>query len=161
MTTISNVMTTGVRTLRPEDSAQLAAQAMSELNIGSVPICDGDRLVGMLTDRDLAVRGMAEGRDGQTPIGELMSGDVLCCHVDDAIDRVAMTMEEAQVRRIPVIDDDRRLVGIVALGDLAVRGDAEAAGQVLGDISMPSEPVRSHQSQASGPAGGGGTSPGR
>jgi CBS domain-containing protein len=151
-------MTRGVRSMRPGDNAQLAAQAMDELDVGVIPVCDGDRLVGMVTDRDITLRVVAQGRQpAQTPLRELMSPDVQTCREDDDLEEAAMRMEQAQIRRLPVIDDDGRLVGMLSLGDIATKGDPDQASDALSGISEPSEPDRSTLSAASGSAGGGQT----
>jgi CBS domain-containing protein len=156
MTRIADVMTRGVRTLSPGDSMVMAAQAMEELNVGVVPVCDADRLVGMVTDRDIVLRGVAQGRPVETTrLEEVMSQDPCWCFEDQSVDEVVEQMRDAQIRRIPVVDSDRHLVGIVSLGDLAVKSDMARAGEALESISEPPEPDRSGQSQASGAAGGG------
>jgi CBS domain-containing protein len=155
---VSDVMTRGVRSMRPDDNAQLAAQAMDELDVGVIPVCDGDRLVGMVTDRDITLRVVAQGRQPQqTQLHELMSPDVQTCREDDDLEEAAMLMEQAQIRRLPVIDDQGRLVGMLSLGDIATKGDPDQASDALSGISEPSEPDRSTLSSASGSAGGGQT----
>ena len=155
---VSDVMTRGVRSMRPDDNAQLAAQAMDELDVGVIPVCDGDRLVGMVTDRDITLRVVAQGRQPQqTQLRELMSADVQTCREDDDLEEAAMRMEQAQIRRLPVIDDGGRLVGMLSLGDIATKGDPDHASDALSGISEPSEPDRSTLSSASGSAGGGQT----
>jgi CBS domain-containing protein len=159
MTQVSQVMTRGVRTLSPRDSMQLAAQAMDELNIGAVPVCDGDRLVGIVTDRDITVRGVAHGRPAdRTPLSEVMTREVCWCYEDQPVEEVAEEMEEIQIRRLPVVDREKHLVGMVSLGDVAVKCEHEAAQDALTGISEPAEPDRSGTSAASGPAGGGSSS---
>lgn len=145
MTTVADLMTRDVRVVAPTDSLQFAAQCMDELNVGAVPVCDGDRLVGMVTDRDIAVRGVSIARAaGTTPVSEVMSAHVRCCTPDQDIDEVIAEMRDAQVRRLPVVDADQRLIGIVSLGDLASRAtDTREAGEALKDISTPSQPDRS------------------
>lgn len=158
MQTIADIMTRGIRTMAPEDTVTAAAQAMSELDVGAMPVCDGARLVGMVTDRDIVVRGVAEERVG-APLREVMSEGVLYCHEDDTVESALASMRSQQVRRLPVVDRERRLVGMVSLGDLATKAeeaDDEAADALRG-ISEPSEPNRSGQSAASGAAGGGQT----
>lgn len=156
MSQIADVMTRGVRTLSPIDSMQLAAQAMAEMNIGVVPVCDGVRLVGIVTDRDIVLRGVAQGLPAAgARIEQVMSRDVQWCFDDETVDEVGARMQQARVRRLPVVNREKRLVGIVALGDLAAKGEERCAGQVLCDVSQPSAPDRSRQSAASGPAGGG------
>ena len=156
MTQVSDVRTRGVRALSPKDTVVMAAQAMQELDVGAIPVCNQERLVGIVTDRDLVVRGVAQQRlDANTPIDDVMSRTPLWCFEDQPVDDVLAYMRKAQVRRVPVIDRENRLVGMVSLGDLAVKGDEEQAGSALRSISAPAEPDRSHQSQASGAAGGG------
>ncbi|MGC1174082.1 CBS domain-containing protein [Polaromonas sp.] len=161
MTTATEVMTRGVRTMTPSDTVALAAQAMEELNVGAIPVCDGDRLLGMVTDRDIVVRGVAQGLDGKsTPLSSVMSTGVRTVREGDDVDDVLSKMADNQIRRLPVIDGDNRLVGIISLGDLATKdpGDEADIGESLGTISSPSEPDRTGQSQASGAAGGGSAS---
>ena len=139
MQTVSHVMTRGIRTLAPTDRITQAAQAMQELDVGSIPVCDGVRLVGMVTDRDIVVRGVAQGRV-DAALSEIMSEDVLYCHEDDPVATAIASMRRQQVRRLPVVDREKRLVGIVSLGDVATRSDEEGAGAALREISEPSEP---------------------
>lgn len=159
MTTVADVMTRGVRTLRPTDTVVQAAQAMDELNVGVIPVCDGDKLVGMVTDRDIVVRGVAQDCElRNTPLTDVMSANVHVARESDDVDSVLGEMAERQIRRLPVVDADQHLVGIVSLGDIAAKnpdGDEVDVAMSLGDISTPAEPDRSGQSQASGPAGGG------
>jgi len=159
MTQVAELMTRGVRALAPGDSLQFAAQAMDELNVGAVPVCDGDQLVGMVTDRDIAIRGVAQGRPvDRTPLREVMSEKVLWCFEDQAVDEAMTLMSQAQVRRLPVVDGDRRLVGMLSLGDVAVKAGSQGALDALAQISEPAEPDRSGSSAASGAAGGGSAS---
>ena len=155
MTRVSELMTRGVRTLSPSDSVALAAQAMDELDIGAVPVCDGQRLLGMVTDRDIVLRVVAQKLPLETALSDVMSKDVKWCTDSDNVETVMTEMAGYQIRRIPVVDGDRRLVGILSLGDTAAKGDAGRAGDTLKIISQPAEPDRSKQSAASGPAGGG------
>jgi CBS domain-containing protein len=159
MTQVSDVMTRGVRALSPRDSMVKAAQAMQELDVGAIPVCNDERLVGIVTDRDLVVRGLAQACDANTPIDQVMSRQPLWCFENQPIDDVIAYMRKSQVRRVPVIDADNHLVGMVSLGDLAVKNDEQIAGQALRSISEPAQPDRSHQSQASGAAGGGASEP--
>jgi CBS domain-containing protein len=108
-----------------------------------VPVCDGTKLMGMVTDRDITVRGVAAGKMADTPVTEVMSQHVRWCYEDQDIDEVMDEMRDAQIRRLPVVDHDKKLVGIVSLGDLADRGsDDKRVGETLKDISTPSEPDR-------------------
>lgn len=158
MTTVADVMTRGVRTMSPSDTVSRAAQAMDELNVGVIPVCDGDKLVGMVTDRDIVVRGVAQECDAKTTkLADVMSTNVRCATEDQDVDEILGEMADSQIRRLPVVDAQERLVGIVTLGDIA---DKDPENEVdiatsLADISSPAEPDRSGQSQASGSAGGG------
>ena len=134
---ISAVMTRDVQTVRPDQSAQEAARFMLKAEAGSIPVTDGDRLIGMITDRDIAVRGVAKGYGPDTPIRELMTDDVICARLDDSIEDVASRMSEAQVRRLPVIDQDEKLCGIVSLGDLSREADSNCASEALEGVSQP------------------------
>lgn len=156
MQTVSEVMTRGIRTMAPTDTVTAAAQAMRELDVGSLPVCDGVRLVGMVTDRDIVVRGVAEER-ANAPLGEVMSEGLLYCRDDDPVDSALDSMRSQQVRRLPVVDKDKRLVGMLSLGDVATKAEGSDTEEAIRGISEPSEPNRSSQSAASGPAGGGQT----
>ncbi len=139
MTTVSDIMTRGVRTLAPTDPVRRAAQNMDELNVGSIPVCDGKKLVGMVTDRDITLRGVAAGLDLETtPLSDIMSKDVQWCYEDQALAEVMATMAESQIRRLPVVNRDKHLVGIFSLGDIATKTDSSKVASVLQDISEPS-----------------------
>ena len=137
MVKVSEVMTRDVQTVRPDQKVQEAASFMLSADAGSIPVTDGDRLIGMITDRDIAVRGVAKGYGPDTPVRELMSDDVVCARIDDDCEEVASKMSEAQVRRLPVIDEQERLCGIVSLGDLARETDNDTAEQALEGVSQP------------------------
>jgi CBS domain-containing protein len=118
MTTVSDHMTRGVRAMSPRDTAQAAAQAMAELDVAVIPVCDGGRLVGMVTDRDITVRGVARGLPpAHTPLGYLMNAELVCCYEDESVEDVVTRMRHARVRRLPVVDRRRRLVGMLLLGE--------------------------------------------
>lgn len=135
---VQDVMTSGCRTCGRDDTIRQAAEAMASENIGVLPIAENDRLVGMLTDRDIVVRGLADGHDiDQAKAGEFMTDKVLYCYEDQDTDEVAGNMGDLQVRRLPVINRDKKLVGIVSLGDLSHRGATDAAGVALSDVSAP------------------------
>jgi CBS domain-containing protein len=143
MQRIEDIMTREVRTITPQETIQRAAQMMDELNVGAIPVCDGDRLVGMITDRDITVRSVAAGQSpDQTCVEDVMSTDVRTCRAGQTVDEVLGQMGDVQIRRVPVLDDDKHIVGIVSLGDIATRsyGDVE---ETLEEISEPSEPDRS------------------
>ena len=132
---ISDVMTREVATVRADQTAQEAANFMLQGDAGSIPVIDGDRLIGMITDRDIAVRGVAKGHGPETAVRDLMTSGLICAREDDDIDEVAAKMSEAQVRRLPVIDSSENLVGIVSLGDLARETDGEGAHEALEGVS--------------------------
>jgi CBS domain-containing protein len=134
---VSEVMTRDVQTVRPDEPVQQAASFMLSADAGSIPVTDGDRLIGMITDRDIAVRGVAKGYGPETPVRELMTNDVVCAREDDNVDDIAEKMSDAQVRRLPVIDDQQRLCGIVSLGDLSRETDSDDAAQALEGVSQP------------------------
>ena len=134
---VSEVMTTNVATVRPDQTAQEAASFMLNADAGSIPVTDGDKLIGMITDRDIAVRGIAQGHGPDTPVRELMSDGLICAHADDDVDEVAMKMADAQVRRLAVIDGQNRLCGIVSLGDLSREATDTAASQALEGVTQP------------------------
>ena len=134
---ISEVMTRNVKTVTPDTTAQEAAGFMLSEDAGSMPVSEGDRLIGMVTDRDIAVRGVAKGRGPETPVRELMTDQVICVREDDDVDDVASKMSETQVRRLPVVDEDDRLCGLVSLGDLSRETNDESAHQALEGVSQP------------------------
>jgi CBS domain-containing protein len=134
---VSDVMTRDVQTISPEQTAREAASFMLSADAGSIPVTEGDRLIGMITDRDIAVRGVAKGSGPDTPIRELMTSDVVCVRMDEDCADVANKMSTAQVRRLPVIDEQERLCGIVSLGDLARETGSEGAHEALDGVSRP------------------------
>ena len=134
---VSEVMTREVQTVRPDQPVQEAANFMLNADAGSIPVTDGDRLIGMITDRDIAVRGIAKGFGPDTPVRELMTDDLVIVRIDDTIEDAASKMSEAQVRRLPVIDQDERLCGIVSLGDLSREADDDCAERALEGVSQP------------------------
>jgi len=141
---IKEIMTPGVEVISPEATLQQAAAKMRRLNIGPLPVCDGDQLVGMLTDRDITVRAVAEGCDPTTTtVREAMTPDLAYCFEDQDIEVAVQTMERYQIRRLPILSRDKRLVGLVSLGDLAVSsGDQRQVGETLKQVSEPAEPRR-------------------
>ncbi len=136
MQRISEIMTTDVEVVRPEETLRDAARAMADLDVGSLPVCDGRKLIGMITDRDITVRAVAEGKSSDTAVRDVMTDDVVWCTDTDSVDDVLRQMSDAQIRRIPVVDMNRQLVGIVALGDIALEEDDDV-DETLRDISMP------------------------
>lgn len=144
MQTIQDIMTRDVQTISPQDTVQRAAQLMDELNVGAIPVLEGDKLVGMITDRDITVRSVAVGQDPcSTRVGDVMSSDVRTCTPGESVDAVLGKMGDVQIRRVPVIDEQTgKVIGIVSLGDVATRHSADV-DRALDEISSPSEPDRS------------------
>jgi CBS domain-containing protein len=134
---VRECMTKDVRIANPDETIREAAKAMASLDAGILPVGENDRLVGMITDRDIAVRGVAEGKGPDTKIRDVMSKEVRYCFEDEDVDHVLESMGDLQVRRLPVLNRDKRLVGIVSLGDLAGNGEADEAGEALSNISRP------------------------
>jgi CBS domain-containing protein len=134
---VQEIMSRGVVWVEPETTILQAAQKMRDLDVGFLAICENDRLVGTLTDRDIAIRSVAQGRDPrEAPVREIMSADVFCGYADDDIERVSEYMQEKEVRRLLILDGDKRLVGVVSLGDIAkISGDQLLAGETLGHIA--------------------------
>ncbi|HEX8415052.1 MAG TPA: CBS domain-containing protein [Sphingomicrobium sp.] len=132
---ISEVMTRDVATVTSDQTAREAASFMLQGDAGSIPVMEGDRLIGMITDRDIAVRGVAQGLGPDTPVRELMSSGLVCARADEDADAVAVKMSDAQVRRLPVIDESENLVGIVSLGDLTRETEGEEAYVALEGVS--------------------------
>jgi len=130
-------MTSEVRVASPEQTIREAAQLMAELDAGALPVAENDRLVGMITDRDIAVRAVAEGLPADTPVSEIMSREVLYCFEDQALDDVARNMGQVQVRRLPVVNRDKRLVGIVSFADLARTEQPTTVGRAVSHVSEP------------------------
>src|SRR5438105_2986676 len=141
---VNEVMTRDAECTRPEATLQEAAERMKALDVGSLPVCDNDHLIGVLTDRDITVRCVAEGHDPRTDrVRDAMTPHVHYCFDDNDVTDAAELMREKQVRRLPVLNHDKRMVGIVALGDLAVEdGNEQLAGYALEGISAPSSPLR-------------------
>ena len=139
---VNEIITRDPQVIRPETALIEAAQKMKSLDIGMLPVCDGDRLVGVITDRDITVRGVAQGSDPKTArVQEVMTSEVIYCFDDEDVKEAAKKMEEKKVRRLPVLNREKRLVGIVSLGDLAVRtGKEKLAGEVLERVSEPGHP---------------------
>lgn len=136
---LKEIMTTDVEIIRPDATLREAAQRMRDLDVGALPVCDGERLLGMLTDRDLTVRAVADGRDPQTDaVRQSMTPEIVYCFEDQTTADAERIMCEKQIRRLPVLNRDKRLVGIVSLGDLATRShEAKEVGETLEKVSQP------------------------
>jgi CBS domain-containing protein len=141
-TRLGDVMTRHVEVVRPDTALQEAAAKMADLDVGTMPVCDGERLVGLLTDRDITVRAIARGAGPTTPVRDIMTSTVRYGFEDEPVERALETMKKRKIRRLPVLDRDRRLTGIVSLGDLAVDTDSAEAGEALERISQPARPAR-------------------
>lgn len=135
---VSECMSHDVRIAAPDNTMQSAAQAMADIDAGFLPVADDDRLIGIVTDRDIAIRGVAAGQPPETSIREVMSEEVKYCFDDQEVEDVLENMSDIQLRRLPVVDRDKRLVGIVSITDLAGNGDKARAGEALSDIARPS-----------------------
>ena len=134
---IGEIMSSNVKLANPGQSIREIARIMAECDCGAVPIGDNDRLVGIVTDRDITVRAVAAGKSPDTPVREVMSHGVLYCYEEEDIDDVASNMADIKVRRLPVLDEKKRLVGIVSLGDIAMADGPQSSGVALCGISEP------------------------
>lgn len=135
---VSEAMTRDVRIATPDQSISDVARIMADCDVGSLPVGENDRLVGMITDRDIAVRAVAQGRSPDTKVREVMTQDVKYCFEDEDLASIAYNMGDIQLHRLPVVNRDKRLVGIVALADIANCEGAKPAGQAVCGISSPS-----------------------
>jgi CBS domain-containing protein len=136
---VRDIMSQDVESISPEESVQAAACKMRDLDVGPLPVCDGQRIAGMITDRDIATRAVAEGRNPETTqVRDVMTEDLVFCFEDQNIDEAARLMKDRQVRRVLVLNENKQLVGIVTLGDLATQmADESSAGETLSAISEP------------------------
>ena len=137
MTTIADIMTRSIATVRRDETLQAAARRMQEMDVGSLPVLDGKAVAGIVTDRDIAVRGVAAGMIPQESlVADVMTADLRFCRADDTIEQAMAEMGDLQVRRLPVLDAQNEIVGIVSLGDLATRQSAHT-DETLREISTP------------------------
>jgi len=144
---IREVMTEGAEVVPLNAAAIEAAAKMRELDVGSLPVCDGERLEGIITDRDIAIRLVAEGLDAsRTKVSDIMTPGVTYCFDDQTVEEASTVMETHQIRRLPILNREKQLIGMLSLSDLAVRTegteDELLADEALKDISEPSEPNR-------------------
>src|SRR5688500_10919522 len=133
---VSESMSTDVKICSPDDTIRDCAMTMREMDVGALPVGENDRLVGMITDRDIAVRAVADGRGPETSVRDTMSKEIRFCFEDEELDDVAEHMADLKIRRLPVLSREKRLVGIISLGDLAL-SDGAASGEALSEISEP------------------------
>jgi len=137
MTTIADIMTRSIATVQRDETLQAAARRMQEMDVGSLPVLDGKAVAGIVTDRDIAVRGVAEGMIPQESlVADVMTEDVRFCRADDSVEQVMDEMGDLQVRRLPVLDANNEIVGIVALADIATRQSTHT-DETLREISTP------------------------
>jgi CBS domain-containing protein len=134
---VSEVMTRDVTVISPRQSISDAARLMADCDTGALPVGENDRLVGVITDRDIAIRAVAEHLSPETPVRDVMSEEVLYCYEDETIEHVAENMGEQQIRRLPVVNREKRLVGIISLGDLSRNAKSSTAGKAVAAISQP------------------------
>jgi CBS domain-containing protein len=138
---LREIMTHDVHCIPPETSLRHAAQKMKSWDVGALPICQNDKLVGVITDRDIAIRAVAEGQNPDSNVGDTMTPGLIYCYDDENIEQAAKLMEQKQIRRLPIVNRSKRLVGIVSLGDLATRlRDATLTNAVLEQVSQPVRP---------------------
>jgi len=133
---VSEAMTRDVRVASPDETIRQAAKTMASLDAGVLPVGENDHLIGMITDRDIAIRGIAQGKGPKAKVRDVMTEDVKYCFDDQDVEEVTRNMADIQVRRLPVLNRDKRLVGILSLGDIASR-DGKDAGEALRGISRP------------------------
>lgn len=136
---LKEIMTRNVEIIHPDDSLQLAASKMRDRNIGFLPVCDGDRLIGVLSDRDISVRTLAEGLEPTNLVsGDLVSSPVIYCYEDQDVEEAAKLMEEHQIRRLVILNRaNKRMIGVVSLGDLPINGTKDLSDEVLQSVSEP------------------------
>ncbi len=144
---IADAMTRDVQLVNPAQSIVEAAQMMADCDCGSLPVAENDKLVGMITDRDIVVRALARGKSPDTKIKEVMSTEIKYCFEEDDLNNVARNMGDLQIRRLPVVDKDKNLVGIVSLGDIAITDEVPAGGALSGIC----EPASQHTSSGQRP----------
>ncbi len=134
---VADAMIPEVQLCSPDDTLKDAAQAMATLGVGLLPVTDNDRLVGMISDRDIAIRGIGMGRGPEARVGDVMTVEVRYCYDYQDLDEVGAIMGDIQVRRLPVLNRNKRLVGIIALGDIALMQLSSRTGAALSGISRP------------------------
>lgn len=134
---VSEAMTRDVRLATPGQTIREVAQVMAEIDAGAMPVGENDRLIGMITDRDITVRAVAAGKGPETPVREVMSEHIHYCFDDEEIDDVAQNMGDIKVRRLPVVNREKRLVGILSLGDVARSEGGESVGDAVVGVSQP------------------------
>lgn len=132
---VSDVMTRDVQVASPSDTIAQVARRMSEIDSGVIPVCEGDRIVGLITDRDIVIRVVGEDRDNEIPVSEVMTTHIETCAANDKLDQATKKMADMQIRRLVVVDDAGKLAGILSLGDVAREHSPRKVGAALEDIS--------------------------
>ena len=135
---VSECMTEDVCIAEPGETLQSAARTMADIDAGFLPVGENDRLIGVITDRDIALRAVGTGRGPDTKVRDVMSQEVRYCYADDDVDDILDNMADQQIRRLPVVDRDKRLVGVISISDLACNGQDSQTGDTLGRIARPS-----------------------
>ena len=138
MQTIKELMSTDVQVIRPDDTIEAAAKKMQKGNFGMLPVEENDRMIGSISDRDITIRAVAAGKASTTKVREVMTEGIVWAFEDDSVADAGKLMSEHQIRRLPIVNSSKRLVGIVALGDFAVESaEIKVAGEALSEISQP------------------------
>ncbi len=145
MTQIKDVMSSNFKWMAPDSPISQVAQQMRDMDCGFMPLAENDKMIGMITDRDITVRAIAEGKDANTPARDVMTAKTYYCYDDQDVEEVCNNMGEIQVRRLPVVNRDKRLVGIVSMGDLAQSASRPNVGQTQQQITAG---VQEHKQQA-------------
>lgn len=139
---VQDLMTFDVTIANPDETLRTVAKRMAELDVGALPVGNDERLVGMITDRDITIRAVALGKGPNAKVGEVMTPEVKYCFLDQEIEEIASNMADIQIRRLPVVDHDKRLVGILSLCDIATSNVADQVVEALSGISQPASPSR-------------------
>ena len=135
---LREIMSDHVEVIHPDDSLQTAAEKMRDRDIGFLPVCDGDRLIGVLTDRDLITRALADGLESKAILGrDLVTSPAIYCFDDQSVEEAAKLMHDNQIRRLVVLSRDKQMVGVISLGDLAMTASDKLTGDVLQSVSEP------------------------
>lgn len=152
---VQQIMNRNVEMARPDETLREVARRMAEQDIGYMPVGDGDRLVGAVTDRDMVVRGLADGRDGGATVRDVMTADVKYCFEDEEVEHVVQNMGDIQLRRIPVMNRDKRLVGVLSLADTALAYSPDSTGTAMSGVVVPGG-AHNQRGPGHGSAGNGG-----
>lgn len=140
---LNDIMTREIKTIGPDSTLTEAAKLMDELNVGDIPVCEGDNLIGIITDRDMVIRSISAGQDpNSTKVRDAMTSPVVSCREDASMDEAAKLMKQHQIRRLPILNEQGKIIGVVSLGDIVVEsGNKELGGDVLKKVSEPVKPA--------------------